>query len=448
MVDSYEFKSLRKEYLKDFNFDIASLFASSSNIDFEEFESAHLLPKQAEVLSSIESGNISKIILSGGIASGKTFLACYLFIKSLLANKDKYSKSNNNLILGNSQNSIEINVLGEMETICDLLHISFEKKKQNTTFVLIDGLRVNLYGGDKATDFKRLRGSNSSLMFINEATTLNRETIREALKRLRNGQEVAIFDTNPDFPTHFFKTDFIDKTEVYTTYNFTTYDNIKISKSFIETQETLYKDLPTYKARILLGEWVASGESIFTNINMVASYEFISPVCYIDPAFSIGGDNTAVCVLERSSDNKFYTYIYQDQRPVNDPYMLSMIKSIITTFNVNTLYIEDRDNTMGLGSVTKEFLNLRNNMNNYYRIAPIKPLSNKFNRVCCLITPFASGCMHILNFSSKSAINDIFLYKGDLSVHDDALDALANAYLLLTSSRSTKSTQFAKFRYL
>ncbi|WP_445436374.1 PBSX family phage terminase large subunit [Candidatus Borreliella tachyglossi] len=420
---------------------------TNKKIDFVSFESQYLLAKQKEVLQQVEANNTTKIILNGGIASGKTFLACYLFIKSLIINKEKYSKNNNNLILGNSQNSIEINILGEMETICDLLHISFEKKKQNTTFILIDGLRVNLYGGDKVSDFKRLRGSNSSLMFINEATTLNKETIQEALKRLRNGQETVIFDTNPDFPTHFFKTDFIDKTDVYTTYNFTTYDNLKISQSFIDTQEALYKDLPTYKARVLLGEWVASYESIFADLIFTDNYKFNAPICYIDPAFTIGGDNTAFCILEKHN-GKLYAYIYQEQRPVYEDDILRKLTTIIEGFNVSTIYLEDRDSVKGMGILTKTLLNIRNNCEHKFRIAPIKPLSNKFNRICSLIPIFNSNILEFLNGIDRSVINDIYAYKGDGKSRDDALDSLANAYLLLMGTHKEKQTHFSRIKYL
>ncbi|WP_232212764.1 hypothetical protein [Borrelia recurrentis] len=43
-----------------------------------------LTKKQRKVLLDIEKNNQNKVILSGGIASGKTFLACYLFLKTLL----------------------------------------------------------------------------------------------------------------------------------------------------------------------------------------------------------------------------------------------------------------------------------------------------------------------------------------------------------------------------
>ncbi|QFP42442.1 PBSX family phage terminase large subunit, partial (plasmid) [Borrelia miyamotoi] len=106
-----------------------------------------------------EKRNQTKIILCGGIASGKTFLACYLFLKILLKGRHLYKQDTNNFILGNSQKSLEINVLGQFDKIASMLNISFLPKYSNTSYFEVDSLRVNLYGGDKASDFERFRGS-------------------------------------------------------------------------------------------------------------------------------------------------------------------------------------------------------------------------------------------------------------------------------------------------
>ncbi|ACN93421.1 conserved hypothetical protein (plasmid) [Borreliella finlandensis] len=117
---------------------------------------------------------------------------------------------------------------------------------------------------------------------MNEVATLHKQTLEEVLKRLRYGQETIIFDTKPDYPEHYFKTDYIDNAATFKTYKFTTYDNVLLSKGFIKTQEKLYKYMPTYKARVLLGEWIASTDSIFTQINIAINiaedYVFASPI--------------------------------------------------------------------------------------------------------------------------------------------------------------------------
>ncbi|WP_418885386.1 PBSX family phage terminase large subunit [Borreliella carolinensis] len=442
------FTTLQKEYKNKYGVDISQFIKlTNSSIDFDKFEEKQLTLKQKNVIKSIQKNNEKKIILSGGIASGKTYLACYLFLKSLIKNKKLYSSDTNNFIIGNSQRSVEVNVLGQFEKLCKLLKIPYIPRHTNNSYILIDSLRINLYGGDKVSDFERFRGSNSALIFVNEATTLHKKTLEEVLKRLRCGQETIIFDTNPDHPEHYFKTDYIDNIETFKTYNFTTYDNVLLSKGFIETQEKLYKDIPSYKARVLLGEWIASTDSIFTQINITDDYVFTSPIAYLDPAFSVDGDNTALCVMEQV-DDKYYAFVFQDQRPANDPYIMNMVKTVLENFNIHTLYLEDRDNTKGAGALTREYVLLRKNMSHYFRITPVKPRSNKFSRITTLITPFTYKKLYITKYSSSSVFNDIYSYKGDNKTHDDALDAISAAYLMLSLGYRERSVHFGNQRFL
>ncbi|WP_187981798.1 terminase large subunit domain-containing protein [Borreliella bavariensis] len=325
------FTTLQKQYKNRFGVDI-SQFVKLTNysINFDQFEKKHLTIKQKNVIKSIQKNNEKKIILSGGIASGKTYLACYLFIKSLIANKKLYSSDTNNFIIGNSQRSVEVNVLGQFEKLCKLLDISYMPRHTNNSYIMIDSLRINLY---------------------------------------------------------------------------------------------------------------------VTQINITQDYVFTSPIAYLDPAFSIGGDNTALCVMERV-DDKYYAFVFQDQRPANDPYIMNMVKTVLANFNVHTFYLEDRDNTKGAGALTREYMALRNNMSQHFRIVPVKSKSNKFSRITSLITPFTYKKLYIAKYSSSSVFNDIYAYKGDNKIHDDALDAISAAYLMLSLGYRERSVHFSNQKFL
>ncbi|MCD2417482.1 PBSX family phage terminase large subunit, partial [Borreliella burgdorferi] len=86
------FTTLQKEYKNKYGVDISQFVKlTNSPINFDKFEEKQLTLKQKNVIKSIKKNNEKKIILSGGIASGKTYLACYLFLKSLIENKKLYS---------------------------------------------------------------------------------------------------------------------------------------------------------------------------------------------------------------------------------------------------------------------------------------------------------------------------------------------------------------------
>ncbi len=197
----------------------------------------------------------------------------------------------------------------------------------------------------------------------------------------------------------------------------------------------------------MLGEWIANTDSILTQINIADDYVFTRPIAYLDPAFSIGGDNTALCVMERVYD-KYYAFVFQDQRPANDPYIMNMVKTVLGNFTVYTLYLEDRDNTKGDGALTREYMTLGNNMSHNFRIVPVKPKSNKFSRITSLITPFTYKKLYIAKYSSSYVFTDIYAYKWHNKTHDDALDAISAAYLMLSLGHRERSVHFGNLIFL
>ncbi|WP_330730371.1 hypothetical protein [Borrelia turicatae] len=87
-------------------------------------------------------------------------------------------------------------------------------------------------------------------------------------------------------------------------------------------------------------------------------------------------------------------------------------------------------------------------MSHKFRIAPIKPISNKFTRIATLIEPFATSKLSIMDYSIKSAISDIYKYKGDDKSDDDSLDSLSASYMLLTLGTRDLKAHFTKIRFL
>ncbi|UGQ16816.1 PBSX family phage terminase large subunit [Borrelia sp. RT5S] len=446
--NSLVFVNIQKKFKQKFNIDVTKFLKSKfDEVDFNLFEEKYLTAKQKAVLNDINQNFFSKLIFSGGISSGKTFLASYLLIKFLIQNKNLYKRDTNNFIVGNSIGSLITNTLRQIEKICGLLNVEYVLKTSRTVSCSIAGITLNVYGGKNSDAFSKIRGGNSGLVYVNEATLLHKETLLEVMKRLRVKPAIIIFDTNPDHPAHFFKTDYVDKVDVYRTYNFSIYDNPLNTGSFIETQVMIYKNLAAYKARILLGEWTVSTDTCFNEVILNEDYIFKSPIMYVDPAFSIGKDNTAICVLEKVGC-KYYAYVYQDKKPITDSSVLNAISVLAQSFNVNTLYIEDRDNTCGYGFLTKIMISIRNDMDHYFKIAAIKPTSNKFARICTLIPLFNAGRIEFLQITDRSVINDIYSYRGDLRSRDDCLDALSASYLLLNLEHQERLKHFTKVKYI
>nr|WP_083764330.1 hypothetical protein [Borrelia recurrentis] len=127
---------------------------------------------------------------------------------------------------------------------------------------------------------------------------------------------------------------------------------------------------------------------------------------------------------------------------------MNTTKVIMGNLNVNTLYIEDRDDIKGSEALTREYVRLRDNMENYFRIASTRPKINKHSRIVSLLTPFTYNKMHLLYYSSRSVFRDIYSYNGDGKIHDDVLNALSAAYLIMSLNYRDRSQHFTKFTFI
>ncbi len=90
---------------------------------------------------------------------------------------------------------------------------------------------------------------------------------------------------------------------------------------------------------------------------------------------------------------------------------------------------------------------IRNNMSHNFRIVPVKPKSNKFSRITSLITPVTYKKLYIAKYSSSSVFADIYAYKGNNKAHDDALDAISAAYLMLSLEYKERSVHFGNQKF-
>lgn len=434
------FKRQRERAFRKFNVDIYNFIKDSTqSIDFSTFENTVLTSKQLRILQDIQQNKYKKIILSGGIGSGKTFLACYLFIKSLIQHKHLYTEDTNNFIVGDCMDSIKLNTLSQISKICKLLKIDYVPKKPNNIECKIDGMSVSVYGGRDSDAFSKIRGTNTSLIYVNEATLINKEALFEVLRRLRHAQETAIFDTNPDHPEHYFKKECVDNTKEFKTYNFTIYDNPHLSLSYIESQENIYARHPETRQRMLMGEWVSATECIFSHIKRADWFNFVQPIMYIDPAFSVGdkSDNTAFCIMEKV-DDLYYCHIEQYKEPVYNT--LSKIQEAISTLGVVVVYVEDRDSIKGHGYLTKLLVQMSMQIETTFSIVPVRPISKKHLRINTLILPIHNEKIILLSQSTPSVFADIHTYKNDNKVNDDALDAMSACYLFLNNN--IKKTEY------
>lgn len=221
-----------------------------------------LTPKQAKVLNTYLTKPFKMMILNGAVRSGKTYIDNYLFVYELrrvakLAKKlgDKHPQY---ILAGTSSGSISNNVIAE---ISRQFGIDLKSDKHN---------HYHLFGVDivpvytkSIAGLARARGFTAYGAYVNEATLANQEVFIEIRNRCSMQDSHIICDTNPDIPTHWLKTDYIDNNDPKAkiiSFTFTIDDNIFLSNDYVESLKASTPKGMFYD-RAIKGLWV-TGEGI------------------------------------------------------------------------------------------------------------------------------------------------------------------------------------------
>ncbi|OLS31890.1 MAG: hypothetical protein HeimAB125_14520, partial [Candidatus Heimdallarchaeota archaeon AB_125] len=142
-------------------------------------------------------------ILEGAVRSGKTFLNNLLFYSEV---RKHTGAGYHYIITGHTVSSIKRNVLEPLSEQFD----KDTKISSDGSFTL-SGNTVHCFGADKAHSYKTMTGMTAHGWYGNEVTLQHPNTITEAFNRC-SGEDARIFwDTNPDYPEHPIKINYVDK---------------------------------------------------------------------------------------------------------------------------------------------------------------------------------------------------------------------------------------------
>jgi len=225
--------------------------------------------KQVQVWKYDQEYNPFITILEGSVRSGKTFILLYLWLNHILKFKNKGYKF---LMLGYTSASLKKNCLDDLNNFFGL-NVDLSKNNEFQLF----GNTVCVFGADNYGSYKAMRGLTSYGLFCNEVTLHHENSLDEAFNRC-SGEGARIFmDTNPDYPTHPIKTQFVDKDGAtfedgsirIKSWHFDIWDNAKSRGGFVPDKyiESLDESMPEgfKKDRTIYGKWVASDGVIYTS---------------------------------------------------------------------------------------------------------------------------------------------------------------------------------------
>ena len=256
-----------------------------------------LTKKQIEVLQSYLNDDWKYLILNGAVRAGKTVIDNYLFLLELkrikkLAEQEKEPHPQY-ILAGYSSNSIYTNVISSIENQFGIVMNTDRHGHYHLFGIDI----VPAYTGS-VRGIGAIRGMTSYGAYVNEASLATHEVFQEIVQRCSVGSARIICDTNPDIPTHWLKTDYIDNHDPKArikAFSFTIDDNTFLSRDYVETLKAATPRGMFYD-RSILGQWV-TGEGIvyrdFDKETMLINEapENLDYYCGIDWGFAEGHEN-------------------------------------------------------------------------------------------------------------------------------------------------------------
>ena len=237
------------------------------------------------------------LILNGAVRAGKTVIDNYLFLLELkrikkLAEREKEPHPQY-ILAGYSSNSIYTNVISSIENQFGIVMNTDRHGHYHLFGVDI----VPAYTGS-VRGIGAIRGMTSYGAYINEASLATHEVFQEIVQRCSVGSARIICDTNPDIPTHWLKTDYIDNHDPKArikAFSFTIDDNTFLPKDYVEALKAATPRGMFYD-RSILGQWVTGEGIVYQDFDKETMLINETPknldyYCGVDWGFAEGHEN-------------------------------------------------------------------------------------------------------------------------------------------------------------
>ena len=204
-----------------------------------------LTPKQQDFFSADDK---RLNFLSGSVRSGKTYVSLLKFAVDVVGKSPPGSQF---LLCGNTLSTLKRNCLN---VLLDLVGQNNFWYSINRKEGMLFGRKVYLEGASDETSEHKIRGMTLSGAYCDEITLFPQSFVSMLLTRLSTPNAKLYATCNPDSPSHYIKTDYIDSTELdCATWTFALRDNTFLTEEVLESMEREFKGV--FYRRFILGEW-------------------------------------------------------------------------------------------------------------------------------------------------------------------------------------------------
>lgn len=389
-----------------------------------------LTDKQAEVLHTYLTKHFKILILCGAVRAGKTYIDNLIFLYELMRVAKLAKKLNDKhpqfILAGASSGAIYNNVIAELSR---QFGIDLKADKHN---------HYHLFGVDivpvytaSIAGLTGARGFTAYGAYINEATLANQEVFNEIRNRCSMRGSHIICDTNPDIPTHWLKTDYIDNKDPKAgiiSYTFTIDDNTFLDKEYVESLKAS-KPKGMFYDRDILGLWVTGEGIVYQDFNkgtMVIDDskipEGLHYYCGVDWGYEHPNP-----ILLLGDDDQGNTYVLRDYTKKHKfiNYWVKIAQNLQDEFGSNLIFYADSARPDNVNEFQAAGINC------------INANKNVLPGIECVARKMREGKFKIAASCAQGIMNEIYQYAWDPNTgmpmkenenrHNDRLDALRYA---------------------
>lgn len=389
-----------------------------------------LTKKQIKVLQSYLNDDWKYLILNGAVRAGKTVIDNYLFLLELkrikkLAEIEKEPHPQY-ILAGYSSNSIYTNVISSIENQFGIVM----KTDRHGHYHLFGIDIVPAYTGS-VRGIGAIRGMTSYGAYVNEASLATHEVFQEIVQRCSARSARIICDTNPDIPTHWLKTDYIDNHDPKArikAFSFTIDDNTFLSKDYVEALKAATPRGMFYD-RSILGQWVTGDGIVYQDFNkdkMVISKNRVPDGLdyYVGVDWGYEHPNPIILLGDDKDGN---TYVLEDytQKHKFINYWVKIAQNLKTRFGRNLIFYADSARPDNVNEFQSNGLNC------------INANKNVLPGIECVARKMREGKFYVVDTASSGLLDEIYQYAWDESTglplkendvrHNDRLDAIRYA---------------------
>lgn len=276
--------------------------------------------KQKQLIRKFKNDELKRLnVLEGSVRSGKTWISLILWAAWVASRPKEYLY----MMCAKSLQTLKRNCLLPLQDLVGENNFTFSlSSKEGVLF----GRKIMLEGANDKRSEEKIRGITLGGAYCDELTLFPKDFFVMLLSRLSTSGAKLIATTNPDVPTHWLLTDYLENDNLaddILRMFFHIDDNTTLDSEYVASLKKEYTGV--YYDRFILGLWVVAAGAIYKVFsNNTADYytdaDKLPHFDYINIGLDFGGNGSAHALVASALTHDFrQLYVLKSERiPAKD----------------------------------------------------------------------------------------------------------------------------------